>query len=161
MMQFELIWLYIYKITYFKNTIKKPIARSCGDFLFLVDPFHRSRSIFFTLLKLFRSSMENASLPEWGVSLSSLLSKNRNVFVLAFRLPCLLCMLCSWVKHRRLGLFQLHKGHKSECPPCGQWSSPNVFQVHKPWAQVKGWSLSFFVGSVNIFCFFPRTWIFL
>ena len=41
-------------------------------------------------------------------------------------------MLCSWVKHRRLGLFQLHKGHKCEYPPWYRWSSSSVFQVHKP-----------------------------
>ena len=68
-----------------------------------------------------------------------------------FRLPCLLCMLCSWVKHQRPGLYQLHKGRKSECPQSHQWSSASMFQVHKPWAQVKncGWRLKLSFFRVN------------
>ena len=50
----------------------------------------------------------------------------------------LLCIPCSWVKHRRLGTFRLHKGHKREYPPSNRWSSPSVFQVHKPLQRPKG-----------------------
>ena len=44
----------------------------------------------------------------------------------------LLCILCSWVKHRRLGRFQLHKAHKRKCSPWNLSSSPSVFQLRKP-----------------------------
>ena len=72
---------------------------------------------------------------------------------------CFACFAAEW-STGGLACSNFTRDTNLSVPPCGQWSSPNVFQVHKPWAQVKGWSLSFFVGSVNIFCFVPRTWIF-